>query len=74
MASLHDYAKVNEEKIGIPAKPATRVFHQQYPNANNRQLAIEFGVPERGWVLVEILDQNDNNLEAILFARVAPGT
>ena len=60
-----DYTKVSEKKLSIPAKPTTRVLNQHYPNANNPQLAIEFSVPERGWVLVEILDQSGNNLEVI---------
>jgi hypothetical protein len=60
-----DYTKVSEKKLSIPAKPTTRVLNQHYPNANNPQLAIEFSVPERGWVLVEILDQSGNNVEVI---------
>jgi hypothetical protein len=60
-----DYAKVSEKKLSIPAKPTTRVLNQHYPNASNPQLAIEFSVPETGWVLVEILDQSDRNLEVI---------
>ena len=60
-----DYTQVSEKKLSIPAKPTTRVLNQHYPNANNPQLAIEFSVPERGWVLVEILDQSGNNLEVI---------
>jgi hypothetical protein len=60
-----DYTQVSEKKLSIPAKPTTRVFNQHYPNANNPQLAIEFSVPERGWVLVEILDQSGNNVEVI---------
>jgi hypothetical protein len=60
-----DYTKVSEMKLSIPAKPTTRVLNQHYPNANNPQLAIEFSVPERGWVLVEILDQSGNNAEVI---------
>jgi hypothetical protein len=60
-----DYTQVSEKKLSIPAKPTTRVLNQHYPNANNPQLAIEFSVPERGWVLVEILDQSGNNVEVI---------
>jgi hypothetical protein len=60
-----DYTKVSEQKLSIPGKPTTRVLNQHYPNATNPQLAIEFSVPERGWVLVEILDQSDNNVEVI---------
>ena len=41
------------------------MLNQHYPNASNPQLAIEFSVPETGWVLVEILDQSDRNLEVI---------
>ena len=68
-----DYSKVSEKKLIISAKPTTRVFNQHYPNANNPKLAIEFSVPERGWVLVEILDQSDNNLEVISNAICDPG-
>jgi hypothetical protein len=69
----YDYTKVNEERIGIPAKPTTRVFNHQYPNVNNPHLAIEFSVPERGWVLVEIIDQSGSNLEVISSAVCDPG-
>jgi len=68
-----DYAKVSETKLSIPAEPATRVLNQHYPSANNPQLAIEFSVPETGWVLVEILDENDRNLEVIENAICDPG-
>ncbi|HUJ22914.1 MAG TPA: hypothetical protein VLX58_15385 [Bryobacteraceae bacterium] len=68
-----DYTKVSEKKLSIPARPTTRVLNQHYPNANNPQLAIEFSVPETGWVLVEILDQNNNNLEVISNAICDPG-
>jgi len=60
-----DYTKVSEQKLSILAKPTTRVLNQHRPNANNPQLAIEFSVPEMGWVLVEILDQSGNNMEVI---------
>ena len=60
-----DYTRVNEKKLSIPAGPTTRVLNQHYPNANNPRLAIEFSIPERGWVLVEILDPRGNNLEVI---------
>jgi hypothetical protein len=60
-----DYTQVSEKKLSIPARPTTRVLNQHYPNANNPQLAIEFSIPEKGWVLVEILDQSGNNVEVI---------
>jgi len=60
-----DYSQVSEKKLSIPAKPTTRALSQHYPNASNPRLAIEFSVPERGWVLVEILDQRGSNLEVI---------
>jgi hypothetical protein len=68
-----EYSKVSEKKLPIPAKPATRVLNQHYPNANNPQLAIEYSVPERGWVLVEILDQSGRNVEVISNAICEPG-
>lgn len=68
-----DYAKVSEKKLAIPARPTTRVLNQHYPNANNSQLAIEFSVPARGWVLMEILDQADRNVEVISNAICEPG-
>ena len=64
-----DYSKVSESKLSIPEKPSTRVLNEHYPNANNPQLAIEFSIPEKGWVLVEILDQNGKNLEVALFGK-----
>ncbi|HET7215242.1 MAG TPA: hypothetical protein VFL79_16760, partial [Terriglobia bacterium] len=51
----------------------TRVLNQHYPNRNNPQLAIEFSVPQKGWVLVEALDQSGSNLEVIFNAMCAPG-
>ncbi len=68
-----DYSTVSETKLDIPAKPTTRVLNQHYPNANNPQLAIEYSVPETGWVLVEILDRSGNNLEVIANAICDPG-
>lgn len=68
-----DYNTVSEKKLRIPAKPATRVLNQHYPNANNPRLAIEFSVPQKGSVLVEMLDERGNNLEVILNAICAPG-
>jgi hypothetical protein len=68
-----DYSKVSEKKLSIPAKPTTRVLNQHYPNATNPQLAIEFSVPESGWVLVEILDRSGKNLEVISNAICEPG-
>jgi hypothetical protein len=68
-----DYTKVSERKLSIPARTTTRVLNQHYPNANNPQLAIEFSVPERGWVLVEILDEGDKNLEVICNAICEAG-
>jgi len=68
-----DYTKVSETKLSVPAKPTMQVLNQHYPNANNPQLAIEFSVPETGWVLVEILDQGSRNLEVISNAVCDPG-
>ncbi len=60
-----DYNKVSEKKLTIPAKPTSRILNQHYPNANNPQLAIEYSVPEKGWVIIEILDQTDKSLETL---------
>jgi hypothetical protein len=60
-----DYSKISEKILRIPPTPTTRVLNQHYPNANNPQLAIEYSVPKRGWVIVEILDQSGHNLEVI---------
>jgi hypothetical protein len=68
-----DYSKAAEKKLSIPARPAARALNQHYPNANNPQLAIEFSVPERGWALVEILDQSGNNVEVIFSAICEAG-
>ncbi len=68
-----DYSKVSEKKSSIPAKPMTRVLNQHYPSTTNPRLAIEFSVPEKGWVLVEILDHAGNNLEVISNAICEPG-
>jgi hypothetical protein len=68
-----DYAKVPEKKPNIPERPTTRALNQHYPNANNPQLAIEYSIPEKGWALVEILDQSGNNLEVISNALCDPG-
>ncbi len=68
-----DYTKVPEKRSSIPERPTTRVLNQHYPNANNPHLAIEYSIPERGWTLVEILDQAGNNLEVISNAICDPG-
>ncbi|HKW98598.1 MAG TPA: hypothetical protein VJN43_12755 [Bryobacteraceae bacterium] len=68
-----DYSKVSENRLHIPERPTTLVLNQHYPNVGNPQLAIEFTIPETGWVLVEILDHNGNNLEVISNAICDPG-
>ena len=68
-----DYNKVTEKKLAIPAKPTSRILNEHYPNANNPQLAIEYSVPETGWALVEVLDQNGNNLEVLTNSICDPG-
>lgn len=68
-----DYTKVPEKKPGIPERPTTRALNQHYPNANNPQLAIEYSIPEKGWTMVEILDQDGNDLEVISNAVCDPG-
>ena len=68
-----DYSKVSEKKLSIPAKPTTRPLNQHHPNAHNPQLAIEFSVPEKGWALLEILDENGKNLEVISNSICEPG-
>jgi hypothetical protein len=60
-----DYSKVSEEKLAIPDKPSSRILNQHYPNTYNPQLAIEYSVPEKGWVMIEILDQAGKNIETI---------
>jgi hypothetical protein len=60
-----DYRKVSEKKLDIPARPTSRVLNQNYPASYYPQAVIEYSVPESGWVLVEILDQNGNNVEVI---------
>ncbi|MHB9031300.1 MAG: hypothetical protein ACYC9O_21230, partial [Candidatus Latescibacterota bacterium] len=60
-----DYKQVTEKKHATPAKPASRLLNQHYPNANNPQLAIEFSLPETGWAMVEILDQSGKSLETV---------
>jgi hypothetical protein len=68
-----DYSTVSETKPNIPAKPTTRVLNQHYPNAYNSQLAIEFSVPKKGPVYVDILDQNGQLIETIFNAVCDPG-
>jgi len=68
-----DYSKVSETSPSVPSKPAMRVLNAHYPSSNNPQLAIEFSVPETGWVLVEVLDGNGNNLEVITNAICESG-
>jgi hypothetical protein len=68
-----DYSTVSETKPSIPAKPTTRVLNQHYPNAYNSQLAIEFSVPKKGPVYIDILDQNGQLIETIFNAVCDPG-
>ena len=60
-----DYSTITEKRPGIPPKPTTRVLNQDFPTSYYPQFAIEVSVPEKGWVFVEILDQNGKNLEVI---------
>ena len=61
----HDYSQVSENKTVPPSRPSSRVLNHDYPSSYYRQVAIEVSVPEKGNVLVEILDQNGSNLEVI---------
>jgi hypothetical protein len=63
-----DYNTVSEQKQPVPVKPASRVLNQDYPASFYKQLAIEIGIPTKGWVYVEILDKNGKNLEVIMNA------
>ena len=60
-----DYSKVSEKKLNIPARLTSRVLNQSYPTSYYPQVVIEYSVPEKGRVLVEVLDQSGNNVEVI---------
>lgn len=58
-----DYSTVSETLPTLPARPTSRVLNQHYPSGSYPVMAIEIGVPETGWVLVEILDEEGKTLE-----------
>ncbi len=51
-----DYSAVAERKPVMPARPETRVFPQIRQTRSYGRLGIEYALPERGSVMVEILN------------------
>ena len=51
-----DYNTVNEEKPVYPSKPGARVFTQTSQTASYPKVSIEYSVPEKGNVMLEILN------------------
>ncbi len=73
MRRAFDYGKAGEKKAAIPSAPSSRVLDRAVPSARNPFAAIEYVIPRKGNVMVEILDTNGNNLEVIVNAVNEPG-
>ncbi len=68
-----DYGKVAEKKTALPSAPSSRVLDRAMPTARNPFAAIEYVIPRKGNVMVEILDAKGDNLEVIVNAVNDPG-
>ena len=68
-----DYSTVNEEKLSYPPKPQSKVLNQGYPTSYYPGVAIEYCIPRRGSVMVEILDEKGDTREVIVNALDEPG-
>ena len=53
-----DYSTVDEETPSYPAKPGVRILTQNCQTASYPMLALEYSVPRKGNVMLEILDNN----------------
>ena len=60
-----DYSTVTEKKLDIPSGPTSRVLNRHYPSSYNPNVAIEYSIPVKGGVFIEILDENGKNIEVI---------
>ena len=51
-----DYGTIDEEKPSYPSRPGARVLTQGSPTASYPMLSIEYMVPQKGNVMLEILN------------------
>jgi len=57
-----DYSSVPEEKPPLPPRPGARVLTKIQQTRSYGKLAIEYAVPERGTVMIEILNDGEETI------------
>jgi len=62
-----DYSTVDEQKPSYPSNPGTRVLTQGYQTVSYPMLAIEYSIPQKGNVMLEIL--NDKGETTVVLAN-----
>ncbi|MCD6307720.1 MAG: DUF362 domain-containing protein, partial [Candidatus Latescibacteria bacterium] len=57
-----DYSSVPEEKPPLPSRPGARILTKIRQTRSYGKLAVEYAVPERGTVMVEILNDREETI------------
>ena len=69
-----DYNKVSEVKPTFPSKPGARVLTQANQTASYQRLPIEYSIPEKGNVILEILNEKGETVVVPVIAVRDRGT
>ncbi len=69
-----DYSKVSEVKPTYPTKPGARVLTQANQTASYQRLPIEYSIPEKGNVILEILNEKGETVVVPVIAVRDRGT
>ncbi|MCE5248832.1 DUF362 domain-containing protein [bacterium] len=68
-----DYGTVTEKKPSYPSKPGTGVFAQCCPTASYPLLPIEYDLPEKGTMMLEILNSKGETVTVLVNAIAERG-
>jgi hypothetical protein len=64
-----DYGKVNETKPSYPSKPGARVLTQAVQTAFYPKVSIEYSIPQKGNVILEILNEKGQTVVVPVIAE-----
>lgn len=63
-----DYSTVSEEKPVYPSKPGARFITQASQTASYPMLSIEYSIPQKGGVMLEILNEKGETIDILVNA------
>jgi hypothetical protein len=63
-----DYGTLGYVKPAYPSHPEAAVFTQGTPTADNPRIAIQYGVPEKGGAMLEILNDKNETVKVLVNA------